>query len=124
MCVFATTNGETGTEILTGMGIGETKNKKIPLLFLTRRGDSAKFAVALEPREDTTSKIKNVNIVNSEPGVTFLQVHFSNGILETFAYNPKKQKCQIEDIRLATKEFLFSQRHKDRPGQDLRRIEF
>jgi len=88
--VEITVNAETGSEVLLGTGVGESILDRVPLVFVTRRGQKATFAAAIEPvNGDEPSEIESVEILDHETSGYLIRIRMRDGAEEIYSYDPE-----------------------------------
>jgi hypothetical protein len=97
--VEVTVNGESGSEVLVGTGVGESIMDRIPLVFVTRSGQEARFAATIEPVVvDGTAQIKDVAFLNHETNGYLIRIRMQDGGEEVYAYDPEGTTRNVEGI--------------------------
>lgn len=106
-------NGQEGSEVLIGTGVGESVLDRVPLLFVTRKGASASFASVIEPVQGKGApNVKSVNIRPFDQGGYVIDVLLESGKDEVFYYDPNGQERQIESVE-TTEKLLVIRRGLD-----------
>jgi len=103
-CVKVTVNGEPDSEVLVGTGVGESIMDRVPLVFVTRRGQEARFAATIEPVMDgRTEKIQDVAFLAHETSGYLIRVRMRDGSEEIYAYDPEGTARNVEGIETQSK---------------------
>ena len=102
--VQVTVNGEANSEVLIGTGVGESVLDRVPLVFVTRRGQAARFAAAIEPvAGDGPEEIEDVAFVDHETSGYVIRIRLRDGGEEVYAYDPKGAARNVEGIETGSK---------------------
>jgi hypothetical protein len=102
--VLISLNGEPGSEVITGTGVGESVLDRVPVLVVSRHGRSARFAAAIElaPKRQS-GEIAGVEIRDDESGGSLVHVLLRNQGEELYAYNPAGTQRTVGGIRTESK---------------------
>ena len=112
-------NGEIGTEVLIGTGVGESVLDRAPLLVATRRGQGARFAAAIDPT--TRGQAEEVERVEIQPHQTsgyVICVRLRNDSEELFAYDPTGSRRTVAGVETQSK-LLCLRQEAQKPAQVL-----
>lgn len=92
-------NGESGTEVLVGTGVGESVLDRVPLVMVTRHGPGARFAAAINPTiGDAEAEVESVELRNQETSGYLIRVRLRNGHDELYAYDPAGARRTVAGI--------------------------
>jgi hypothetical protein len=92
-------NGDPGSEVLVGTGVGESIMDRVPLVFVTRSGQEARFAATIEPvLGNGTAQIEDVAFLNHETNGYLIRIHKQDGGEELYAYDPEGTARNVEGI--------------------------
>ena len=92
-------NGEIGTEALVGTGVGESVLDRVPLLLATRRGQSARFAAAIDPiLKGQAEEVEGVEIQPHQTSGYVIRVRLRNDAEELFAYDPTRSRRSVAGV--------------------------
>ncbi len=85
-------DGQAGSEIAVGTGVGESILDRIPMMMVTRRGAAARFAAVIEPRKDRqASSISEVSILGDVLGIAVVK---TDGSREEYGFSPEKGRFE------------------------------
>jgi hypothetical protein len=91
--VEITVNAEAGSEVLVGTGVGESILDRVPLIFVTRRGQKAQFAAVIEPVSGHNTPevvgIEGIEVMDHETSGYLIRVRLQNGGEELYSYDPE-----------------------------------
>jgi oligo-alginate lyase len=107
-------NGQAGSELLTGTGVGESILDRIPLFMVTRRGQTARFAATIEAAaQDQPGLVDAVDV--QDQGTTGLVIHvrLRTGVDELYAYDPTGAARTVANIETHSKLLCL---RRDTPG--------
>lgn len=108
-------NGEAGSEILTGTGVGESVLDRVPLIFVTRQGTAARFAAVIDPAGgDAPSEVADVGVAGNEGRGYEVRVAMADGAVEVYAYDPDGLERDVLGQRTRAKLLCLRQ---DKKGQ-------
>ncbi len=103
-CVKVTVNGESGSKVLVGTGVGESIMDRVPLVFVTRSGQEARFAATIEPvMDDQTAEIEDVAFLDHETSGYLIRIRMQDGGEEVYAYDPEGTTRNVEGIETRSK---------------------
>ena len=103
-------NGEEGSEVLIGTGVGESVLHRVPLICITRRGQSARFAAVIEPvPANGSAQVQDVSFKESEAGSYEVHLQLSDGTKEVASYDPKGRRRVIAGIESQAQLLYLSQ---------------
>jgi oligo-alginate lyase len=108
-CTYVLVNGEAGTELLVGTGVGESVLDRVPLLFITRQGASARFAAVLEPvASNTFPTVAEVRVDSEDaPGLAIV-VRRESGREDRYFYDPEGGARTVSGIETSAKLLALS----------------
>jgi hypothetical protein len=102
--VEVTVNGSPGSEVLLGTGVGESIMDRVPLVFVTRGGQEARFAATIEPVVgDRTAQIEDVAFLEHETNGYLIRILMQDGGEEVYAYDPEGTSRNVEGIGTRSK---------------------
>ncbi len=82
-------NSEPGTGVLVGTGVGESVLDRVPLVFVTREGSSARFAAVIDPTgASEAAEVAKVEIEDHATSGYLIRVLLRAGGEELYAYDP------------------------------------
>lgn len=111
-------NDEAGSEVLIGMGVGESVLDRVPLLYVTRTGTSALFGAVIEPIiGDAEPEASVVHVNQSEQGGLVVTVLMNSGKEELFTYDP--EGCTRTLAGIETSEKLLAIRRGNGEGVEV-----
>jgi len=97
-------NGEPGSGVLVGTGVGESVIERVPLIFVTRSGQEARFAATIEPvTGDQTAEIEDVAFLDHETSGYLIRIRMRDGGEEVYAYDPEGIARNVEGIETQSK---------------------
>ena len=97
-------NGEPGSEVLVGTGVGESVLDRVPLLVVTRRGQSARFAAAIElTTKSQAGDVDSVEIQDQQTSGYLIRAQLRNQDEELYAYDPAGAKRMVAGIQTDSK---------------------
>lgn len=97
-------NGKANSAVLVGTGVGESVIDRVPLIYVTREGQEAKFAAAIEPIVgDKESEIADVEISDHETSGYLIQIQMKNGAEEIYSYDPAGAARIVKGIETRSK---------------------
>ena len=112
-------NGELGTEALVGTGVGESVLDRVPLLLATRRGQSARFAAAIDPiLKGQAEEVEGVEIQPHQTSGYVIRVRLWNDAEELFAYDPTGSRRTVAGTETQSK-LLCLRQEAQKPAQTL-----
>jgi oligo-alginate lyase len=102
--VEITVNAEAESEVLVGSGVGESVMDRVPLIFVTRRGQNARFAAVIEPVSgNKPSDVVDVEILDRKTDEYLIRIRLRDGKDEIYSYDPKGIKRNVEGIDTCSK---------------------
>jgi len=102
--VEVTVNGNPGSEVLVGTGVGESIMDRVPLMFVTRSGQEARFAATIEPVVgDGTLQIEDVAFLDHETNGYLIRIRMQDGGEEVYAYDPEGITRNVEGVETQSK---------------------
>lgn len=102
--VEITVNAKAGSEVLVGSGVGESVLDRVPLIFVTRQGQDARFAAVIEPvRSNESSDVVDVAILDHETSGYLIRIKLRDGRDEVYSYDPKGIARNVEGIETYSK---------------------
>jgi hypothetical protein len=102
--VLISLNDEPGSEVITGTGVGESVLDRVPVLVVSRRGGSARFAAAIElAPKGQVGEIAGVEIRDDESGGSLVRVLLRGQGEELYSYNPAGTLRTVGGIRTESK---------------------
>jgi hypothetical protein len=102
--VEVTVNGDPGSEVLVGTGVGESVMDRVPLVFVTRSGQEARFAATIEPVVGNgTAQIEDVAFLDHEANGYLIRIRMQDGGEEVYAYDPEGTTRNVEGIGTRSK---------------------
>lgn len=112
-------NGDSNTEVIVGTGVGESVLDRVPLVFVTREGSSARFAAVIDPAEKGEAEdVEKVEIQNHETSGYLIRVHLRTGGEELYAYDPAGTARSVAGLDTRSK-LLCLRRESNRAFQVL-----
>lgn len=97
-------NDGADSEVMVGTGVGESVLDRVPLLFVTRKGSSAKFAAVIDPTQgDQEPHVSGVHIEESDSGGVVITVRMNSGKEELFAYDPEGNPRTLAGVETSAK---------------------
>ena len=97
-------NGDAGTEVLVGTGVGESVLDRVPVLIVTRHGQAAHFAAAIDPiSRGHSPDVEGVELQDLKTGGYLVRVHLRGGADELYAYDPAGSGRAVEGIETRSK---------------------
>ena len=103
-------DGQEGSDVLIGTGVGESVLDRVPLMFVTRKGRSASFAGVIEPtKRNNNPQVNSVHIRPGDRSGYRIVVRLESGKEELFFYDPAGKKRQTAGIE-TTKKLLVIRR--------------
>jgi hypothetical protein len=97
-------NGESGTEVLVGTGVGESVLDRVPLLCVTREGAGALFASVIDPTgKSETEEAEKVEIQKHETSGYLIRVQLRTGGEELYAYDPAGAERTVAGLKTNSK---------------------
>lgn len=82
-------NGESGSEVLVGTGVGESVLDRVPLVAVTREGSTARFAAVIDPTgKGDAEDVERVEIRSHEVSGYLIRIQLRGGGEELYAYDP------------------------------------
>ena len=106
-------NAEAGSQVLVGSGVGESILDRVPLIFVTRRGQRALFAAIIEPLSGgKPSNVEDVAILDHETSGYLIRIRLRGGGEEVYSYDPEGVPRSVEGIETRSK-LLCLRREKD-----------
>ncbi|HOX03849.1 MAG TPA: alginate lyase family protein [Candidatus Paceibacterota bacterium] len=103
-------NGEAGTDVLVGTGVGESVLDRVPMLAATRRGQSACFAAVIDPAtKGQADEVDEIEIQPHETSGYVIRVRLSNGAQELFACDPTGNRRTVEGVETQSKLLCLRQ---------------
>ena len=112
-------NGDAGSEVLVGTGVGESVLDRVPLLMVTRRGESARFAALIEPTSSGQSGVvEKVEMENHATSGYVIRVQLRDKSEELYAYDPSGSRRVVEGAQTDAK-LLCLRRESGQPFQAL-----
>jgi hypothetical protein len=108
-------NGDSESEVLVGTGVGESVLDRVPVLAVTRRGQSARFAAAIElAASDQAGEVASVQIQDEKTGGYLIRVQLRNQGEELYAYDPAGNMRMVAEIQTKSK-LLCLRRENEQP---------
>jgi len=108
--VEITINAEAGSEVLVGSGVGESVLDRVPLIFVTRQGQNARFAAVIEPVSgNKPSDVADVAILDHKNGGYLIRIRLRDGKDEVYSYDPKGIARNVEGIETCSKLLCLKQ---------------
>jgi len=102
---------EMGTEVLVGTGVGESVLDRVPPLVATRRGQSARFAAAIDPTTGLqTDEVERVKMQPHETSGYLIRVRLRDGSEELHAYDPTGGRRSVAGVE--TQSMLLRRRQE------------
>ena len=88
-------SGASESEVLTGTGVGGSVLDRVPVLMVSRKGPSARFAAVFDPAKgDAPSEVVDVTVEDLSSGI-LVGVKLADGVSEYFAYDPAGVKRTV-----------------------------
>ena len=101
-------SGGADSEVMVGTGVGESVLDRVPLLFVTRKGESAVFASVIDPTQNgETPEVSSVHIRPDESGAFVIEVRLTSGKEEMIAYDPNGNKRQMAGVETEAKLLMI-----------------
>ncbi|MEE2752993.1 MAG: heparinase II/III family protein [Candidatus Latescibacterota bacterium] len=89
-------DGQPGSDVLIGTGVGESVLDRIPMLMVTRSGSRARFGAVIEPRKDRrVSRIDRI-VIQEDGGAMVVTVMLLDGAREVFDFDPDGGGREVE----------------------------
>ncbi len=102
--VEVSVNRAPNSELLVGTGVGDSVLDRVPVLVVTRRGQNARFAAALElTTKDRTAEIESVEIEDQKTSGYLIRVQMRNKAEELYAYDPAGATRTVAGIQTDSK---------------------
>jgi hypothetical protein len=82
---------------------------RVPLVFVTRRGQEARFAATIEPVVgDGAAQIEDVAFLDHETNGYLIRIHKQDGGEEVYAYDPEGITRNVEGVETQSKLLCLS----------------
>ncbi len=102
--VEVTVNGESGSDVLLGTGVGESIMDRVPLVFVTRSGQGARFAATIEPvTGEQTAEVEDVVFLDHETSGYLIRIRMRDGGEEVYSYDPDGGTRNVEGVETQSK---------------------
>jgi Heparinase II/III-like protein/Alginate lyase len=106
-------NGQAHSEVLVGSGVGESVLDRAPVLMVTRRGQSACFAAAIElATKDHPAEVAGVEIEDEKTGGYLIRVRLRDQGEELYAYDPAGTKRMVAEVQTDSKLLCLRREHQ------------
>jgi hypothetical protein len=97
-----TVNDEVGSQVLIGTGVGESVLERVPLIYVTRNGQKAFFAVVIEPVSGE-GQVKAVRFEKHKTSGYLIRIQLNDEGEELYSYDPDGNARKIEGIETRSK---------------------
>ena len=95
--IALTMNSSRGTKVLTGMGIGESSNDRVPMLCVTRTGRNALFAAVIDPiPAHANGEVEVIEVRPHETIGYYLHLRLNDGSEEVYSYDPTGRNRNVQ----------------------------
>ncbi|MBM3211752.1 hypothetical protein FJZ33_06015 [Candidatus Poribacteria bacterium] len=86
-----------GSQVIIGTGVGESIMHRVPLIFVTRKGQKAHFAAVIEPiPEGQNGIVKSIKLIKNEDESYIIRIQMNDGGKESYLYDPHKSILKME----------------------------
>ena len=103
-------DGEPGSGVMLGTGVGESVLDRIPMVVVTRKGKSARFAAVIDPAKGgMSSQVADVVMEGNEGDGYIVRVTLVNGDVEAYAYDPDGGEREVLGRRTTSKLLCLKQ---------------
>lgn len=110
-------SGAPGSEVLVGTGVGESVLDRVPVLAVTRRGQSALFAAAVEFKaKGQEEDVEGVEIEGEADIGYLIRVRLRNKGEELYAFDPNGGRRTVAGVQTESKLLCL----RSENGQPLR----
>ncbi|MDP6039342.1 MAG: heparinase II/III family protein, partial [Candidatus Latescibacteria bacterium] len=97
-------NEESDSEVIVGTGVGESVLDRIPVVLVTRQGEHATFAAAIQPvAKGGDAPVDGVSLQQRDKGGFVFRVGLRGGGEELYAYDPQRRTRQLAGIETSAK---------------------